>query len=403
MRPYAGDNPHGTENVIITNPTTSRLNVFGCSVTMYPLDPSLPVITIQNSIGKVTVLDLHVKYSSVQGYLVKNNAGLVVVKNSSAWYNDIGIDVQDNNVEVTGAQHINGNRIGILVEGNNNILRTNSDIISNTYYGIVISGSGNESNGNEVGTRGHPNANGILVSGNNNNGKGIHDGAVKYNTGFGINITGNGNLINEVDVEYNGGKGIAVSGDSNTVNKCTKIDNNGSHGIYVTGATNILSGNESDKNLGDGINANIGNGATGNKLSKNVAKSNKGYGIRACQQIDLGGNKASGNGLNPQMSFTCTIREDLTLIDDLAGMDNSFDLYPNPTQGDVTIKFNSTSTDKYFISIIDMTSRVVSREVVEGQQGQNVYNVDLSKVAKGIYMLVIENTVMNNCKKLIVQ
>lgn len=259
-RGLGGDNPYGVENVVVTNLRTQRMNIFGCSVTMRPADPLLPVFTIQNSVGKVTILDLHVKNGTSvanktgTGYLIKaGNADLVVVKNSAAWYHDIGYDVQDNDVEITGAQHIYGNRIGMLISGSDVGLRSNHDVIRNTEAGILITGNGNETNNNEVGTSGNPNALGIKVTGNNNN---LHDDDVSYNTGNGIYVTGNNNLI-----------------------RGEEANNNGQYGILV--------------------------GGTGNRLDGNQADENGKQGIRACGQVDLGGNDGEDNAEDPQVSFSC--------------------------------------------------------------------------------------------------
>src|SRR6185436_14269227 len=83
-RPAAGDTPYGTQNVTITNSHQARMNIFGCSVTIWAANSNLPVITITNSAGKIAVLDIHVKGSNIAGYLVQNTGDLVTVKNSRA-------------------------------------------------------------------------------------------------------------------------------------------------------------------------------------------------------------------------------------------------------------------------------------------------------------------------------
>jgi hypothetical protein len=347
-RPPSGDSPWGTENVIINNMNPERLNVYGCSVTMKAAIGGQPVITIQNSVGKVTVLDLHVKNGNDCnskagiGYLIQNNADLVVVKNSSAWYNDIGYDVKDDNVQITGAQHINCNRIGVWLEGNNNILRTNSDIIFNTEAGIRISGNNNETNNNEVGNSGHPNAVGIIVTGNNND---LHDDNVEYNSGNGINVSGNGNTVEEEDLDNNGGKGISVTGNNNQILKNKQTKFNGEDGIYVSGTGNQLTENVTSNNGGHGINADQANGASLNKLSKNQANKNSKQGIRACGQIDLGNNVGEDNLLDPQVAFTCGTNPKFLVVDISKDKAYKYDASFNLVSSSVLTSNNSDAND----------------------------------------------------------
>jgi hypothetical protein len=278
----SGRGPYGdgTENVTITNTHTERLNIFGCSVTLTAADPTKPVITITGSTGKVTVLDIHVTGSLVAGYKVQNNADLVVVKNSRAKDTTIGYDIlpPGGKVEITGSPEISGNTTaGILVAGSNVTLRTNSDIINNG-IGIKITGDNNETNGNEVGTNGHPNVTGILVTGKGNSLAGDN---VSYNTGDGIVIAGsgtslaNGNKIEDEDAGYNGDDGIVVSGNYNTVLKNKQVKFNKGDGIEVSGNYNSLQENVTESNGGNGINVSGNN----NTLKKNQSKSNTLAGI----------------------------------------------------------------------------------------------------------------------------
>ena len=271
----------GTENVIITNPYEDvRLNVFGCSVNLTAADDTKPVITIIDSVGKVTVLDIHVYGSDVAGYLVQDNDDLVVVKNSRAIGDVIGYHIVDDDVEITGSPEISGNTTaGVLIEGNNVKLRTNNDIHSNG-IGIKIIGDNNETNGNDVGKSGKPNGIGIVVA----SGKGnlLHGDNVSYNTGDGIVVQGsgtslaNGNFINDEDTQYNGDDGIVVSGNYNTLEKNKQVKFNKGDGIEVSGNYNLLNENVTESNSGNGINVSGNN----NTLKKNQSKSNTLAGIK---------------------------------------------------------------------------------------------------------------------------
>ena len=131
------------ENVVITNPWEDvRLNVFGCSVDLYAANPAKLVVTIANSTGKVTVLDIHVRGGS-EGYHIENNDDLVVVKNSRAIGNtNYGYYILDNKVEITGSPEISGNGVGVKIVGDNVVLRTNK-VLSNAGVGIDVEGDDN--------------------------------------------------------------------------------------------------------------------------------------------------------------------------------------------------------------------------------------------------------------------
>jgi len=157
----------GTQTVVIENMNTQRLNVFGCSITLNAANPALPVVTVKDGVGKVTVLDIHVQGSTKAGYYVEDNDDLVVLKNSRALNNDIGFQINDTNVELTGSPSIANNRIGVQVEGDGNTLRDNNHINDNTSDGVLVTATGdnndirnNDSDGNA--------GNGFHVLGKNN-------------------------------------------------------------------------------------------------------------------------------------------------------------------------------------------------------------------------------------------
>jgi len=67
-------------------------------------------------------------------------------------------------------------------------------------------------------------------------------------------------------------------------------------------------------------------------------------------------------------------------------------VYPNPSQGQVTLQYNSTEEASYLLKITDLAGRVLQRQSLEASEGLNRHAVDLGQVAKGVYMLSIENT-----------
>jgi hypothetical protein len=66
-------------------------------------------------------------------------------------------------------------------------------------------------------------------------------------------------------------------------------------------------------------------------------------------------------------------------------------LYPNPTSGKTTVKFESTNSAKYVISVIDVTGRTIISDEVTAAEGINMHELDLTKVAKGVYLVRMES------------
>jgi len=71
-------------------------------------------------------------------------------------------------------------------------------------------------------------------------------------------------------------------------------------------------------------------------------------------------------------------------------------LYPNPTSGKTTVKFESANSAKYVISVVDVTGRTIISDEIAAAEGINTHELDLSKVAKGIYLVRMESTGMQS-------
>ena len=65
-------------------------------------------------------------------------------------------------------------------------------------------------------------------------------------------------------------------------------------------------------------------------------------------------------------------------------------LYPNPTIGTTTLKFETATAGDYKISVIDITGQLMQTEKVTAIEGLNMHELDLSTYAKGLYMIRME-------------
>jgi hypothetical protein len=65
-------------------------------------------------------------------------------------------------------------------------------------------------------------------------------------------------------------------------------------------------------------------------------------------------------------------------------------LYPNPTIGTTTLKFETVTAGDYKVSVVDMTGQVMQTKNVTAVEGVNLHELDLSTYAKGLYMVRLE-------------
>ena len=71
--------------------------------------------------------------------------------------------------------------------------------------------------------------------------------------------------------------------------------------------------------------------------------------------------------------------------------DYSFNIYPNPANNQATVAFISDKEEAFTIRLIDITGRVILSENSTSVIGDNQYQMNLSQVAKGIYMVILQN------------
>jgi hypothetical protein len=90
---------------------------------------------------------------------------------------------------------------------------------------------------------------------------------------------------------------------------------------------------------------------------------------------------------------------------DNASTSNSgtFNIYPNPASTEVAIIFSSDREENYSIRIVDVTGRVVINQNEASVIGDNQYQLNLSSLAKGVYMVILQNKDAVLQSKIVVQ
>lgn len=87
-----------------------------------------------------------------------------------------------------------------------------------------------------------------------------------------------------------------------------------------------------------------------------------------------------------------------TGVDENSISDLKIDVYPNPSNGELTIVNHESSTDNFHVLIYDITGSII-------YENQNLVNnkIDLSKMTNGIYMMSISDGEFVQNKKIVIQ
>jgi hypothetical protein len=70
---------------------------------------------------------------------------------------------------------------------------------------------------------------------------------------------------------------------------------------------------------------------------------------------------------------------------------NNVELYPNPTEGDVHIKFSANQAEKMVVQITDITGKVVSTSQIASKEGSNLIIVPTDGMSSGTYFVKLGN------------
>ena len=111
--------------------------------------------------------------------------------------------------------------------------------------------------------------------------------------------------------------------------------------------------------------------------------------------IDEG--SGDGGSLDNWELDICTAQDGVSAVEQSA--DQDFDLYPNPSQGNLTIRSSFTFKDNVQGQIYDVNGKVVGQ--FEITNGQRVHHLDLSALTSGIYIVKFSNPNFVRTKKIV--
>jgi hypothetical protein len=82
---------------------------------------------------------------------------------------------------------------------------------------------------------------------------------------------------------------------------------------------------------------------------------------------------------------------------------DALSLFPNPTNGNFTVSLLSDNENDAFVRVFDVTGKAVVNTRFAATKGQNLFNVDLTGNAHGIYFVEVNQGATRLVKKLIVE
>ncbi len=68
-----------------------------------------------------------------------------------------------------------------------------------------------------------------------------------------------------------------------------------------------------------------------------------------------------------------------------------YDIYPNPVSDYLTLELSTSKITDVQVSIIDMTGKTLGNEILSSLDGDRLETIDVSHLAKGYYMMVIQS------------
>ncbi|HRH67600.1 MAG TPA: T9SS type A sorting domain-containing protein, partial [Bacteroidia bacterium] len=86
------------------------------------------------------------------------------------------------------------------------------------------------------------------------------------------------------------------------------------------------------------------------------------------------------------VSISCRVAQ---TVNESNGVDTK--VYPNPAHGQFNVSFNAAIAENFTLKVLDQTGRIVKQEVINAQEGNNVQQLEVSELAPGIYLVVLES------------
>ena len=93
-------------------------------------------------------------------------------------------------------------------------------------------------------------------------------------------------------------------------------------------------------------------------------------------------------------TVTWVLNKETLGVDDMAVLENSFVLYPNPTAEVVHIKSNQSLTSTLFYELVTTTGQLTKRGEMD-LRGSEIYTIELSDLSPQVYILNVYDSHSN--------
>jgi hypothetical protein len=103
-------------------------------------------------------------------------------------------------------------------------------------------------------------------------------------------------------------------------------------------------------------------------------------------QINVYATNACGSSGNRTLSVAMPCRTAQSNHDESLS-ENYIEVLPNPTSGNITLKFNSIDKTNVLVNIYDISGRLIIQQTDMALQGENRFLFDLKGLARGVYYL----------------
>jgi PKD repeat protein len=93
---------------------------------------------------------------------------------------------------------------------------------------------------------------------------------------------------------------------------------------------------------------------------------------------------------------------ELSVSNEMAAL-TALNIFPNPADGEVNVKYNVTNNETTEIEIVDLLGKRVSYNAIQSQMGENLVLISTSDLEAGVYMVRVKTNGVEQTKRLVIK
>jgi hypothetical protein len=90
-------------------------------------------------------------------------------------------------------------------------------------------------------------------------------------------------------------------------------------------------------------------------------------------------------------------------IENVSQKSIEINIYPNPSQGQMTINFSSLDNSSILIHVLNIDGKIICNSNLKTVTGANYFNLDVSNLSKGIYFLELTSNKDTQIRKIVLE